>query len=383
MAGFTAGTISYYGLVRFFGNSSERKTGIMSVSNLSEWQSKTAGASAFAWTGVGTSNPPADGTTLAPEWWSVWNYLQYGVGGCVVGATGTDQNIQFGYTYSALHESPETINVFFNAGNTFSSGVVANIAATRADTFAVIGAIKGITLPVSDTYNSHPADFGIDGFTGNTGANVIYVANRKNYFRDWNNSGVGSLQIGKIDLSSDVAGCFGRSYANTNSWSVPAGIKRGAINGAISLEQSLGASDQTNLLNNGVSPVISFPGRGAYFMGNSTGAASAGSTASRANTHIVGILNYIKAEVKNIAYDYMFEPNTDGNRTQFVSRANSLMDTVKSSGSITAYSVICNASNNTGITFTADIAITPVNVAEAITLRVTNNGSTPAEVYIL
>jgi len=136
-------------------------------------------------------------------------------------------------------------------------------------------------------------------------------------------------------------------------------------------------------LNNGVSPVISFPGRGAYFMGNSTGAASAGSTASRTNTHIVGMLNYIKAEVKNIAYDYMFEPNTDGNRTQFVSRANSLMDTIKSSGSITAYSVICNASNNTGITFTADIAITPVNVAEAITLRVTNNGSTPAEVYIL
>jgi hypothetical protein len=79
----------------------------------------------------------------------------------------------------------------------------------------------------------------------------------------------------------------------------------------------------------------------------------------------------------------MFEPNTEGNRSQFVSRANGLMDTVKSSGSITAYSVICNASNNTGITFTADIAITPVNVAEAITLRVTNNGSTPAEVYIL
>jgi hypothetical protein len=384
MPGFTAGTISYHGLVKFFGTNAEKANGIMSVSDLTDWQKRTVNAATKPWS---TTVPPgptytsgADGSTVGTEWWHVWNYLNYNVGGVIVGATGTSSYTTWDISYTPLHESGYRINAFFDLGNQPSSDAVANIAQSRKDCFAIVGATKPLALPINANYGSSlAADFGIgNGYTGNTGSNVVYVANRKQFFKDWNSSGSSSLESATINLASDVAGCFGRAM-NTTAWAAPAGIKRGAINGVISLEQNYTSTDVARLTNNGVSPVISFPGRGSFLMGNSTAYASV--NGSRGSIHVVSLLNYVKTVIKDIAYDYVFEPNNEANRTQFITRTKTLMDSVQASGSISAYNIVCNAADNQGITFTANISLTPVNLAEAITLTVTNNGTTPPEVF--
>jgi len=388
MAGFTAGLYSNHGLVRFFWKTdTERKNGLMTISNQNDWLTRLSGLSASgAWANPTTAIPPKPTTSLiGKEWWAVWNYLGYNVGSCLVGATGDDLYTTHSDTATSLHATNENLNVIFSGGNTASATVAANIAKTKQDCFAVIGITQNsqITQPVPATYDNHAKDFGPVGYTGANGANVVFVAGRKNFFMDYNGSGI--LDIDKIDVASDVAGCFGRMYRTTNEWSIPAGVKRGAINGVLALDQTFSATEQTNLLERGVNPVVTLPGKGTYFMGNSTGAGASGAnpgvTFGVANMHVVAILNYLKGSLKNIATDYLFEPNTDSNRNAFITRANTVLTNVKNAGNISAFSVVCNPAENQGITFTATVNITPVNVAETISLKVVNNTTT--EIYTL
>jgi hypothetical protein len=388
MAGFTAGTISNHGLVRFFWKTdAERRNGIMTIPSQTDWLSRLSGTSAAdGWANPTTTTPPKPSTSrIGNEWWSVWNYLGYGVGACVVGSTGDDIFKTIGITFTPLHSTSENLNaVFSSSGTTFNANAAADVAKSRGDCFAIIGLSGGavITQPVPSSYSAHATDFGFTGYTGGAGANIIYVAGRKSFFLD--HDGSGKTDIDKLEIASDVAGCFGRMFKNFNEWSIPAGTKRGAINGVLALEQSFSSTDQTNLLNQGVNPIVSIPGKGTYLMGNSTGAGAsgaAGSTYGISNMHIVSILNYLKTSLKGIATDYLFEPNTETNRTDFVNRAGSVLQNVKDSGSISAYSVVCNPAENQGMTFTANVNITPVNVAETISLKVVNGSTT--EIYTL
>lgn len=361
----------------------------MIVPNSTDWTTRATSApvsgSGAPWSSAGPTGP-GSGITLATEWWSVWNYLKYNVGGCVVGATGTATNTQYGYTYSALHSSAVPFNVAFSAGNSHSSETVAHMAQSRGDLFAVVGALKGITQPVG-TYvaDTLKADFGITylGVTGVTaGTNVLYVANKKSLFLDWRNQG-NVTTTGSIDLASDIAGCFGRLAAQDLMWTIPAGIKRGNIINSIALAQSFTPEDTTALQDTGINLATTFPGKGTYFMGNSTGAAFGGYPHSRGYMNVVGIINYIKAEIKNLALEYLYEPNTEANRVEFVDRAKTILGNIERAGNITpVYSVYMDPSKNAGQTFTAEITITPVAVAESITLQVTNNGAV-VETYVI
>jgi hypothetical protein len=385
MPGFTAGVYSTNGLIRFFWKTdSEKRNGLMTIANQSEWLSRLGGASAsLAWTNPTTTIPPKPSTSdLGKEWWAVWNYLGYNAGACVIGGTGDELFKTVGTTYGPIHSTNESLNVIFSGGNATSAQVAADAAKLRQDCFAVVGITKNSSITPASNYDNHAVDFGPIGFTGANGANTLFVAGRKNFFLDYNASGI--VDIDKIDVASDVAGCFGRTFKSTNEWSIPSGVKRGAINGVLALDQSFSATEQTQLLDRGVNPVVTLPGKGTYFMGNSTGAGcsgSAGSTYGIANMHIVSLLNYLKGSLKGIATDYLFEPNTESNRGEFVSRANSVLDNIKNSGNITTYSVVCNPAENQGITFTATVNITPVNVAETIQLKVVNGSTT--EIYTL
>lgn len=392
MPGFTAGLISQYGLLRWFSTTSERAKGTMTVPNLTDWVGRlVSGASAAAAKGtVGTAwagiPPGPSNDELSKEWWAVWNYLTYGVGGVVVGATGDTLFTTMTVSTTPLHSTNDKINVVIGGGNAFSNEAAANLATNRGDCFAVVGNYaRGITQPVATSYAFHSDDFGFGGYTGNTkkdgttGNNVIYCAGRKVFFTDWDGSG--RITTDKLDTASDVAGNIGKATTTYNSWSIPVGFKKGQINGVVALEQSFSNTDSQRLQDNGVNPVMTYPGKGSYFMGNSTGAAAAGSTFTNGYFNVMAIITYIKGEVKAIANDYLFEPNTDSNRSDFINRASILLDGVKSSGTISTYSIICPPGENIGQTFSANIAITPVNVAETITLKVTNNTTT--EVFTL
>ena len=398
MAGFTAGTISYWGLVKFFGNASEKTNGIMTISNSADWLTRTTTAISSAtdatntpWSGSdGPTFPSQDtsgGATVANEWWSVWNYLKYGVGAVLVGATGSVINTQFGYTYSALHESPDKLSVLFSAGNTHSSDVVGNIAANRGDVFAVIGATGSIPTPYSTgTLTKLQENFGVTfaGITGHkAGTNIIYVANRKRFFMDWKNTGYAG-RIGVMDTSSDVAGLIGRQVRADKNWNIPSGFNKGNIINSVGLLQTFTSTDQKLMQDYGINMIVSYPGKGHFFMGNSTGAGAGGGeyNGARSYMNVVSLINYIKTEINSVALEYLYEPNTEASRATFKSRAETVLEAVERDGAISDYSVYLDPSKNTGMTFSASISITPVAIAEAVTLEVVNNGAT-VETFVI
>ena len=370
MAEFNAGMISNYGLILQLGatvdNVNEKQTGLMYVTSLNNLRART----------------PTTGPTGAwlNEWWSAANYLganhTYGL---YVGGTGASAGYADGAnvstTNTALHSTTVPINVVFEGGNTWSAGAALNIANTRKDCFAILGAIKGLTLPVDNPYSGHTADFGF----GATSENAIFIAGRKRFLNDWKGTGRSSSEIKTQGLSPDIAGSFARQTENSGfEWLSAAGTlnNRGRVFNLIGLEQTFTDTDVTNLKTNRVNPVITYSGRGSYFMGNETGKASG----SQSNIDIQGILNYLRKQLRAITPDYSFTPNSSTNRASFVTAVTAIMDNMISSSSISAYSIICDDSNNTTQTisegkFIAEINFTPNNAIETITITITNDGT--------
>lgn len=382
MAVFTAATMSFGGLVRALGKTlssgiNERSTGIMTIADSGELLSRTSSVSVSGPTG-----------SWAEDWWSVWTYLQYGVGGCIVGGTGSSYNVFIGITYGPLHDTVEPFNVVFGAasspsaptGLTSSARAAVNIATKRKDCFALVGAVRDIAgSEISSSYDSYETDFGIldtdwDKNGGSTAANIIFIPNRKNYIRNWNGSIATTTNIGTIDLGPDVAGCFGRTSVNYSPWIVPAGVLRGRILNTVALTSNYVSSDLTIMNNIRLSPVISLPGRGSYFFGNTTAGITTGVYSSASKIDFQAVLNYLRRELATISSDLLFRPNNASTRLSFTTSANTVLQTIFESGSINDYEVICDSSNNTDgtVNMIAKVIIYPVNAVETITLTVTN-----------
>ena len=147
MAGFTAATVSFGGLVRALGTTlsngtNERNIGLMVVTNSTDLLTRTVNAKP-----TGPTGP------WYQDWWSVWNYLQYGVGSCIVGGTGAVSNTTIGITYGPLHSTTEPFNVVFGCESINPSatiGVTSNrcavsVATTRKDCFAIVGNTRDVT----------------------------------------------------------------------------------------------------------------------------------------------------------------------------------------------------------------------------------------------
>jgi len=380
MAAFTAATISFGGLVKALGNTSanginEKTTGIMFVTNTEDLVKRTSLVNASGPTG-----------SWADDWWSVWNYLQYGVGGCVVGGTGSDGWTSVTVTNTPLHTTEHRFHVIFNSGAnsvaiaqgaTSSSRAAVSVATTRKDCFAIVGAVDEI--PASDittNYANWYGDFGITASgdwaqSGITAGNIIFVANQKKYIKNWNNTLTGGSSIGETHLAPDVAGCFGRTALGYNEWYVPAGILKGRILNSITLKTNYNSDHLAIMDDIRISPVVTLPGRGSFFYGNTT---AADPTKSNADISFQGVLNYLRTNLVDIGLSLLFEVNNETTRQSFAARADEVLKLVKNSGSISSYNIICDSSNNTNSSsaLTAQIIIVPVNAIETVTLTVTN-----------
>lgn len=135
-----AGMISTNGLIPLFGTTgsigiSEQETGIMTVPSYNNWITR-----------FNSSSYKSTGPTgaWAGEWWSVYNYLQYG-GICVVGGTGStgdyySPNGGLCAGNTPLHNTNLiNLDVVFDSGNTLSAFHASSVANTRQDCLAFIG----------------------------------------------------------------------------------------------------------------------------------------------------------------------------------------------------------------------------------------------------
>jgi hypothetical protein len=216
---------------------SEVEIGLMGVSSTNNWLSRLSKSP------YSTSGPTGG---WASEWFSVWNYLQYG-GSCVIGGTGStgayySANGSLGITGTVLHnKNLVELNLVFESGNTFSTGAAINIATTRQDCVAVVGNYRDIaTLNMSSAYDGFTADFGVK----NIEKHVIYVAGRKKF--TYVNGG--KANVYEANLAADVAGCFARTSQTNNIWISPAGYTRGRILNVLYLTQKFNDSDNEDHL---------------------------------------------------------------------------------------------------------------------------------------
>ncbi|MFN9959507.1 MAG: phage tail protein, partial [bacterium] len=86
----------------------------------------------------------------------------------------------------------------------------------------------------------------------------------------------------RTNISPDVAGCLARTDRDFYPWFSPAGRVRGRILNVVRLETNPTAAQQDTMFDNGINPVVTFPGEGTILFGDKTGAAET-STLSRIN----------------------------------------------------------------------------------------------------
>lgn len=361
-----AGMVSFNGLVQIFGTTgtngtSEVEIGLMGVSSTNNWLSRLSKSP------YSTSGPTGG---WASEWFSVWNYLQYG-GSCVIGSTGStgayyNANGTLGITATVLHnKNIVELDLVFESGNTFSAGAAIDIATTRQDCVAVVGNYRDIaTLNMSSAYDGFTADFGAK----NINKHVIYVAGRKKF--TYVNGGKASVY--ETNLGADVAGCFAKTTQTNNIWISPAGYTRGRILNVLYLTQKFNDSDISYFTAGGVNAINSIPGQGTFLLSNITSIPYTTETAASSKINTIMTSLYIKNQLIKILKTFLYENNDARLRQQVINKCTPIMETVLSTGGIGSYTLVCDDSNNTDQTgvLVLDVNVGFIYPATTITLRI-------------
>jgi len=348
-------------LVSLFGKTGpeyrEKEEGVMFVSSLADWTSRLRIG--------GFTGPTGD---WAYDWWCVNNYLKYG-GTCIVGGTGSESYIAYSSDGTPLHSKKYEIDIIFASTGSQSTAVAYSVANTREDCLAIVGTTFSaqINTNLSASAWSH--------------TNNQYFVNVYGHKRFYDDTAA-ERSVKMITIAPDVAGCFARSFRETNPWEAPAGFVRGKILDVINLVQSVDLKStfgQTiNTLNANI--VTTFPGKGVYFITNNTSYNNSNSILlKKINTML--LVNYIKKKVTPLAQDFLFEINNQINRDLFITLVDNILREIQATQSITDYKIVCDASNNPDSIvdankFVADIYIKIGNVAETINVKITPIGDT-------
>jgi len=366
-----AGMVSFNGLIPSLGNTAEKESGLMTIPSIFDWVVKL-NASSY------TDGPTG---SWAKEWWSVYNYLYYGSGICIVGATGStgDYYVAGGglcLTNTPLHnKNLVNLDVVFEGGNTSSSYAAANIATTRTDCLAFLGNNIPLITGLTSAYNKHFRDFGVTASSGST--YVSYFAGSKKV--KWGNlvePKENQDYIIEISTSSDAAGCLSNVINSSNKWGSAAGISRGKISNVENLSQKYLSSDATYLSAGNVNTLqkLSLSGEPSYYiMGNKTG--------NTGNTNTLFVTIYVKKEIASMLNQYKFGANNQSTRANIYNSASNILRNLVNTNGLAAYTIVCDDTNNTANTVAAgtiivDLDITPVSEVDSVHINFKINGNT-------
>jgi len=365
-----AGMVSFNGLIPIFGITgsggvSETEIGIMTIPSYNNWLSRLNDSP------YKTSGPTG---AWAGEWWSIYNYLQYG-GICVVGSTGStgsyyNQNGILNTNNTPLHNANlVALDVVFDGGNDNSAVAAANVASTREDCLAFIGNKQLIVFDPNDTvsgYTFHTRDFGVTAGS----RYVCFFAGRKNSLNDVS-AGTNPPLI-KTTPGSDAAGCLARTFRTSNPWNTLAGTVRGRVLSAVSSEQTISELQANQLLSGGVNPIITINGLGTVIMGNKTGYIN--NILPFRNINTINLIVYLKKQYKNTLDKYLYEQNNEETRLNIINSIKPIMNNILSSGAILSFTLTCDSTNNTSSIISAgklvlDLIITQATTAETIVIN--------------
>ena len=360
--------VSVQGL-SLFGTTAEKNQGYYLVNDIPDWFSRLqtftqtenslGGASGVTFiAGYLASN---GATAWTDEWYSVYNFLQYGAP-CYVGFNNAAAGLSGFYSldvdviFEGVTLGREQTKAFFN-----------HRVAKEAPAFGVFSLIS-----TDDNVNLNATDLGVPTALSGLSSPEFgcFVYGQKNQL---NVSGDGTTLV-KSTLAADVAGCLSRTDRVSYPWYSPAGTRRGQILNVVSLTQSLTETQQDNLYDSKVNPVATFVGEGTILFGDKTYAAS---TSSLTSINIARLVIYLKRALTPLARGILFEQNDALSRNRFSNAADSILRDVQSQRGISDYKVICDESNNTASViaakeFVADILIKPIPSVNFVRITITN-----------
>lgn len=178
-------------------------------------------------------------------------------------------------------------------------------------------------------------------------------------------------------------------------WFAPAGVQRGSVPEADQIGYVSGAlggptefvldyidqgiRDTLYEFPKNINPIAFIPGRGILVMGQKT---TYGATSALDRVNVSRLVKYIKRNLREGLFAYLFEPNDDLTRQNVQATVNSFLGNLIDRRALSDYATICDKSNNTPdridrYELWVDVAIKPVKAVEFIyvPIRVVNTGA--------
>ena len=320
------------------------------------------------------------------QWWSVYNFLQYGNTVKIglqngTGFTGQLGPLGTGGQTTFLVTSPTATGGFQFYG-TSSLDVLFQISHSSGVSNGWVGATYTSPVSVQDVVDltailasSESPTIGVVniGLTGTiasstdlglptASSHTFYVTGRKKHFTLEEDTTLPTLTT---HLAPDVAGMLLKG----DFWQSPAGTARGQVLDAISLETNISPAQQAILDTAHVNYCKTINGVGTILLQDDI-------SDSDDDIRISRTIDNIKIRLNPYAYNALFEINNEITRNVFTQDASVVLNSLITQGAITTYTIRCDQTNNTATTiaasqFIAEIQIRVGTIVREIVLSVT------------
>ena len=174
-----------------------------------------------------------------------------------------------------------------------------------------------------------------------------------------------------VPMNGDTAGLCANTDSVADAWFSPAGYNRGGVRNAIKLSYNPKKAERDQLYRARVNPVVNFPGQGVTLFGDKTALAKP-SAFDRINVRRLFLV--LEKAIATASKFQLFEFNDEFTRAQFRNLVEPFLRDVQGRRGITDFSVVADATNNTGEVidrneFIPDIFVKPARSINFITLN--------------
>jgi hypothetical protein len=288
---------------------------------------------------------------------------QYSLAGGTDGNALTDGDRVTGYLlFSNKDEVPASLVITGQATASVVNRVIADVAEVRKDCTVCISPLR------ANVVNNAGSEVSAVSTWSNTITRSTYVvadSGWKYQYDKYNDTYV------YVPLNADVAGTMARNDLNRDPWLSPAGAVNGRILNLVRLAYNPNQSDRDALYKLSVNPVVTQVGRGTYLFGDKT-FTTKNTSLNRINVRrlFIELQNTIGAAAENV----LFDQNDAITRNGFVNLVVPYLRSVQARRGITAFRVVCDATNNpedvvNSNEFICDIFVQPVRSVNFIQLN--------------
>jgi phage tail sheath protein FI len=248
------------------------------------------------------------------------------------------------------------------ANATVANRIIADVAELRKD---VIVCISPIRTAVINNVGSEATSITAWADTVTRSTYAVADSGWKYQYDKYNDAYV------YVPLNADTAGCMARNDSVREPWLSPAGFNNGRIQNLVRLAYNPNQTDRDTLYKAAVNPVITQVGQGTILFGDKTFTLR-NTSMNRVNVRRLFI--ELQKTIGQSADNVLFDQNDATTRGGFVNLVVPYLRSVQSRRGITAFRVVCDATNNpedvvNANEFVCDIFVQPIRSVNFIQLN--------------